>query len=153
MNNGWSGCWRACSAAYTVHSLARPRPDDNVRDAVRTMTRPTDLDELFVHQSPELLPNVTLRSPHWRESYFFDIHSPDGQGDVIFFTMARYPAREVMDSLQGADVPPTTVQLNAIAAARATATKAMARWSTIKSTDVPALNAKLKAAGLAPLTP
>lgn len=61
---------------------------------------PTALDELFVHQSPELLPNVTLRSPYWRESYFFDVHSPDGQGDVVFFTMAHHPAREVMDSLQ-----------------------------------------------------
>src|SRR5437870_1226169 len=55
---------------------------------------------LLVHQTPELLPRVTLRSQHWRESYFFDIHSPDGQGDVIFFTMAHYPARELMDSLQ-----------------------------------------------------
>ena len=54
----------------------------------------------------------------------------------------------VMNILQGADVPPTTVQLNAIADARATASKAMARWDAIKAVDLPALNAKLKAAGL-----
>ena len=64
------------------------------------MARPTDLDELFVHQVPELLPNVETRSPHWRESYFFELHRPDGAGDVIFFTMAHFPAREMMDSIQ-----------------------------------------------------
>ena len=64
------------------------------------MTQPTPMDELFVHQTPDLLPRVATRNPHWRESYFFDIHSPDGTGDVVFFTMAHYPATETMDSLQ-----------------------------------------------------
>ena len=58
------------------------------------------MDELFVHQLPELLPDVVLRSPYWRESYFFDIHQPEAAGDVVFFTMAHYPAHERMDSLQ-----------------------------------------------------
>lgn len=58
------------------------------------------MDELFVHQTPDLLPRVASRHPHWRESYFFAIHSPDGIGDVVFFTMAHYPALETMDSLQ-----------------------------------------------------
>jgi hypothetical protein len=64
------------------------------------MARPTAMDERFVHQIPELLPEVATRSPHWRESYFFELHRPDGQGDVVFLTMAHYPARELMDSLQ-----------------------------------------------------
>jgi hypothetical protein len=64
------------------------------------MAHPTDMDEQFVHQIPELLPRVATRHPHWRESYFFDVHRPDAAGDVIFFTMAHYPAREVMDSIQ-----------------------------------------------------
>ena len=64
------------------------------------MARPTAMDERFVHQIPELLPEVATRSPHWRESYFFELHRPDGLGDVVFFTMAHYPAREMMDSLQ-----------------------------------------------------
>ena len=64
------------------------------------MTRPTAMDELLVHQTPELLPRVSLHHPHWRESYFFDIHAPDAAGDVIFFTMASYPARGTLDSLQ-----------------------------------------------------
>jgi hypothetical protein len=59
----------------------------------------------------------------------------------------------VMNLLQRADVRPTTVQLDAIAAARGTASAAMAKWNTIKTVDVPALNATLKAAGLPPLTP
>jgi len=53
----------------------------------------------------------------------------------------------VMNSLQGADVPSTTVQLNAIAAARALAAKAVAQWTTLETVDLAALNAKLRAAG------
>src|SRR3954454_13996732 len=66
------------------------------------MARPTAADELFVHQIPQLLPQVVTRDDHWRERYFFDIHDPAGGagGDAIFFTMAHYPAREQMDSLQ-----------------------------------------------------
>ena len=66
------------------------------------MARPTAADEQFVHQIPQLLPQVVTRNDHWRESYFFDVHDPAAgtDGDVIFFTMAHYPARERMDSLQ-----------------------------------------------------
>jgi hypothetical protein len=64
------------------------------------MTRPTDFDELFVHQTPDLLPRVAVQHPHWRESYFFDIHAPDARGDVVFLTMASYPAARTIDSLQ-----------------------------------------------------
>jgi len=59
----------------------------------------------------------------------------------------------VMNLLQGADVRPTTVQLNAIAAARAAAATAMARWSALKTVHLPALNAQLTAAGLTPIKP
>jgi hypothetical protein len=62
--------------------------------------RPTALDELLVHQTPELLPRVAVAHPHWRESYFFDLHSPDARGDVVFFTMASYPQRQSLDSIQ-----------------------------------------------------
>jgi hypothetical protein len=54
-----------------------------------------------------------------------------------------------MNLLQAADVQPTAVQLTAIAAARAQSTRVMARWNTIAGVDLAALNAKLKAAGLA----
>ena len=64
------------------------------------MARPTDLDEAFAHQLPELLPTVATPHPHWRESYFFDVHSPGGDGDVVFLTMAHRPAQQLMDSLQ-----------------------------------------------------
>jgi hypothetical protein len=56
----------------------------------------------------------------------------------------------VMNSLQGADVQPTTVQLAAIADARAAATQTLTRWTTVR-TSLTQLNATLKAAGLAPL--
>ena len=64
------------------------------------MARPTALDELFVHQIPDLLPRVATMHPHWRESYFFDLHAPDARGDVVFFTMASYPGRGGIDSIQ-----------------------------------------------------
>ncbi len=54
----------------------------------------------------------------------------------------------VMNSLQSADVPPTVNQRAAIVTARQAATGAMTRWTAFKSVDLPALNAKLKAAGL-----
>jgi len=43
------------------------------------------------------------------------------------------------------------VELTTITVARATAAKVMARWTAIKTVDVPALNAKLKAAHLGTL--
>src|SRR5579862_6805852 len=60
----------------------------------------TATDEYFVHQIPEPLADVASYTPHWRESYFFDVHAPDGRGDVVFLTMAHYPALQRMDSLQ-----------------------------------------------------
>ena len=53
-----------------------------------------------------------------------------------------------MNLLQAADVQPTAVQLAAIASARAQASRVMARWNAISGVELPALNAKLKAAGL-----
>jgi hypothetical protein len=58
------------------------------------------MDELFVHQIPEPLPNVATHHDHWRESLFFIAHPPDGPGDVIILTLAHFPKREQMDSLQ-----------------------------------------------------
>lgn len=60
----------------------------------------TALDEHFVHQIPEPLPNVQTHHPYWRESYFFIAHRPDALGDVVALTMATYPQRGELDSLQ-----------------------------------------------------
>ena len=64
------------------------------------MPKLTDKDELFVHQIPEPLPNVVTHHDHWRESYFFVLHPRTAPGDVVILTMAHYPKREEMDSLQ-----------------------------------------------------
>jgi hypothetical protein len=64
------------------------------------VARPTAADEGFVHQIPALLPAVADHHHHWRESHFFELHAPDARGDVVFFTMAHYPARGMLDSLQ-----------------------------------------------------
>ena len=45
-----------------------------------------------------------------------------------------------MNSLQAADVEPTTNQMTAMAAAQTTAATAMAQWTAIKTVDLPALN-------------
>jgi hypothetical protein len=62
--------------------------------------RLTAADELFVHQIPEPLPNVVTHHDHWRESYFFVLHPREGEGDVVILTMAHFPKREEVDSLQ-----------------------------------------------------
>ena len=64
------------------------------------MARLTAMDEHLVHQLPEPLPNVAVHHPHWRESYFFIAHRPDTLGDLVILTMATFPYRGVMDSLQ-----------------------------------------------------
>ncbi len=87
----------APSCGMRLHFAAR-------RIAHRTqepsMPRLTAADELFVHQIPEPLPNVVTDHDHWRESYFFILHPREQAGDVVILTMAHYPKREVMDSLQ-----------------------------------------------------
>ena len=54
----------------------------------------------------------------------------------------------VMNSLQAADVPPTSNQMAAITSARQLASRVMARWQTLSGPELAALNAALKAAGL-----
>jgi hypothetical protein len=64
------------------------------------MPKLTALDEYFVHQIPEPLPNVVTHHQHWRESLFFVLHPPDRLGDVVILTMAHFPARGELDALQ-----------------------------------------------------
>jgi hypothetical protein len=64
------------------------------------MTKLTPMDEQFVHQIPEPLSNVVTHHEHWRESLFFIVHPRDRLGDVVILTMATYPARQELDSLQ-----------------------------------------------------
>jgi hypothetical protein len=58
------------------------------------------MDEQLIHQLPEPFPNVATHHPHWRESFFFIAHPRDALGDVVILTVASYPQRAVMDSLQ-----------------------------------------------------
>jgi hypothetical protein len=58
------------------------------------------MDEFFVHQIPEPLPNVATHHDHWRESLFFVCHPPDELGDIVILTMAHFPKREVVDAIQ-----------------------------------------------------
>ena len=58
----------------------------------------------------------------------------------------------VMNAMQAADVAPTANTLAAITAAQQNAARVMARWTALRTVDLPAVNAKLKAAGLTPLT-
>jgi hypothetical protein len=51
-----------------------------------------------------------------------------------------------VNSLGAADVQPTANQVSAITTAQATAARVMARWKTLLSVDLPALNATLREA-------
>ena len=64
------------------------------------MPRLTDADEYFYHQIPEPLPNVVTYHEHWRESLFFVAHRRDEPGDTMILTLAHFPKRQEMDSLQ-----------------------------------------------------
>jgi hypothetical protein len=56
-----------------------------------------------------------------------------------------------MNAMQAADVAPTATTLAAVTAALSAADSVMARSASLKSVDLPALNATLKAAGLPPI--
>jgi hypothetical protein len=54
----------------------------------------------------------------------------------------------LMNSMQAADVAPTANILAAVNGARASAARVMAKWNALRTIELPALNARLKAAGL-----
>jgi hypothetical protein len=56
-----------------------------------------------------------------------------------------------MNSMQAADVAPTSATLASANAAQTAATAVMARWNALRTVDLPTLNAALKAAGLGPV--
>ena len=58
----------------------------------------------------------------------------------------------VMNLLQSADVTPPATSVAAMTRAQQAAAGVMTRWTALKTVDLPALNAQLKAAGLPPLT-
>ena len=64
------------------------------------MPRLTPADEYFYHQIPEPLPNVAAYHDFWRESLYFVAHNPERLDDVVVLTLAHFPKREEMDSLQ-----------------------------------------------------
>jgi hypothetical protein len=64
------------------------------------MARFTALDERFAHQIPEPFPNTVHFHADWRESLFFVMHMRDRPSDVLILTLAHFPARNEMDSLQ-----------------------------------------------------
>ena len=90
------------------------------------MTALTPLDELLAHQVPEPMANVQTFHPYWRESYFFIAHRRDALGDVVILTMATFPQREVMDSLQMGRVGGPAS--SAITCGRSPATRTRPTW-------------------------
>lgn len=68
------------------------------------MQRLTAFDEYLVHQTPEPLAVVQTQHEYWRESVFFVAHRPDRLDDMVILTVATFPLRGVMDSLQMGNV-------------------------------------------------
>lgn len=73
------------------------------------MRRLTAFDEYLIHQTPEPLATVQTQHEHWRESLFFVAHRPDQLGDMVILTMATFPLRGIMDSLQMGNIGGTKV--------------------------------------------
>ena len=53
----------------------------------------------------------------------------------------------VMNTLQSADVQPTALQVKTIESALTNARAVLTRWNAVKTAELTALNAQLKAAG------
>jgi hypothetical protein len=72
---------------------------------------------------------------------------------VTDFSLTRTAAAfsGLLDVLQNADVAPSTQAVAASADLQTALTKSTTAWETIQSKDLPVLNTKLKAAGLAPI--
>jgi hypothetical protein len=75
--------------------------------------------------------------------------APSAAADTLWGTVVALSG--VMNAMQAADVAPTTNTVNAISGAQLNAARVMARWRTLRTIDLPALNAKLKAGGMEPL--
>jgi hypothetical protein len=58
----------------------------------------------------------------------------------------------LMNSMQAADVPPRAITVAAVTSAQANAARVMARWNALRTVELTAVNARLKAAGVAPLS-
>jgi hypothetical protein len=59
---------------------------------------------------------------------------------------------QLMTALQGADVTPTSQLVAAVGVRQASLTKLLAQWTALKTTELGALNVKLKAANLRPVS-
>ena len=70
----------------------------------------------------------------------------DAQPDTLWSVATSLAG--LMNSMQAADVAPTSNTLQAVTAAQQRAARVMARWNALRTVDLQALNAKLKAAGL-----
>ncbi len=77
-------------------------------------------------------------------------HQVSASADAL--SSAEAALSSVMNLLQGADVTPPDVSVAAMTHAETAATAALSRWTTLKTIDLPALNLRLKAAGLTVLT-
>jgi photosystem II stability/assembly factor-like uncharacterized protein len=70
-----------------------------------------------------------------------------GSADVATLDSASAAMMAAAMAMQGAEVAPTAREVEACAAARRQSAAAMAKWTKIKTVDLPALNTKRKAAG------
>jgi photosystem II stability/assembly factor-like uncharacterized protein len=77
---------------------------------------------------------------------------PGGAADTDTLAGIGAALAGVMNLLQGADAQPTALQLKTMTGALDHARAVMARWSAIRTTELAALNARLKTAGLAQIS-
>ena len=69
-------------------------------------------------------------------------------GAAVTLTDAGAALRTVMNTLDGADVQPTALQVATVETALGNARAAMARWHAAKTTELGALNTRIASAGI-----
>ncbi len=90
-----------CSSQWPIDTPNTPTTSTRSQLCeTRRMARYDAADERFGHQIPEPFRNTVLHHHDWRESLFFVMHPTDRLGDVYILTLANFPARCEMDSLQ-----------------------------------------------------
>ncbi|HWH53927.1 MAG TPA: hypothetical protein VN651_20400 [Gemmatimonadaceae bacterium] len=75
-----------------------------------------------------------------------------GAPQTVTLESASTAAMTAAMAMQNADVTPTASEVTAASQARSQSTAVMAKWNALRTTGLSALNAKRRAAGLAPIT-
>lgn len=147
---------RTYSQPLTVKQDPRVKTPTLVMQQVYTLTNATYYDAMAAGQAArdaqslhDQIAKLVATAP---QAVMNALSAFDKQLTDAGLAVAATGLSGAMNQLQGADVAPTDVQMKAILTARSNGAAALATWTSLKTTGLGAINAKLTAAGLAALT-